>query len=133
MNQFLYATAFIGGLAWFGGECMILSAQGSPWWFILFFLAFIVVFVVMGCLNISEAAINKFGALTSAALALGLILFTARTTIILAKLDYTGSPLGHWWPALIKIFGALVFAAVALESFRLLGNSSSHHDDAHAH
>ncbi|MEM8954639.1 MAG: hypothetical protein AAGD22_10850 [Verrucomicrobiota bacterium] len=132
MNQFLYATAFIGGLAWFGGECMILSAQGSPWWFIIFFLAFTVVFAVLGCVNISDAAINKFGALVSVILAIGLIFFAVRTTVQLARLDYNGNALGHWWPALLKIFGAFVITFLTRESFRMLAKSGPH-DDAHAH
>ena len=129
MNQFLYATAFVSGLAWFGGECMILSANGSPWWFLLYFLAFIVVFVVLGCLDISDAAINKFGALVSVVLAVGLVLFTARTTMILSQKSVDAGFLSHWWPALVKIFGAVVFAVLTRESFRSL---SAPKDESHA-
>jgi hypothetical protein len=129
MNQFLYATAFMGGLAWFGGECMILSANGSPWWFVLFFLAFLVAFVVLGCLNISDTAINRFGALVSVLLSAGLIIFALRTTVLLAQRDFDGSAISHWWPAAVKIFGAIIVATLTRESFRSL---KGHHNEPHA-
>jgi hypothetical protein len=133
MNQFLYATAFISGLAWFGGECMILSASGSPWWFLLFFISFIVVFVVLGFVNISDEAIKKFGALVSVGLSVGLIFFTLRTCFILGQKTADGSLLGHWWPGVVKIFGAFIFTALTREAFRTLGGpKSTPHAEAHS-
>ena len=133
MNNFLFTTAYLSGLAWFGAECMMLSASGSPVWFILFFLYFVVGFVVLGCLDISNAAIYRFGAIFTLIIATCLAFFTVNTLMTLAQQPSSGNFLGHWWFGILKALGLLAFLALTLDSVkRASAAGRGSHKQSHA-
>ena len=110
-NGFLYTLGF----GWALTECCLLAVAGSFLPLILFTLAFFVVFSVLGCLNLSESTIEKFGSLVAAALALVLIIFTALTFV------HGAIGLG-----LVKLLFAVVFAAGAVVAFTGAKSDAGH-------
>ncbi len=114
-NGFLYTLGF----GWALTECCLLAVAGSFLPLILFTLAFVVVFSVLGCIRLSDASVEKFGSITAVVLALVLVIFTAQTFVA-----------GSIGLGLVKLVFALVFVAGAVVVFTRKSAASGH---AHHH
>lgn len=110
-NGFLYTLGF----GWALIECCLLAVAGSFLPLVLFALAFVVVFSVLGCIRLSDAAVDKFGSITAVVLALVLMIFTAQT--------FAAGSIGM---GLVKLFFALVFVAGAVVVFTSKNTASGH-------
>lgn len=113
-NGFLYTLGF----GWALTESCLLAVAGNYLPLFLFVAAFLVIFAVLGCLNLSDSKIEKFGAIAAAVLALALILFTAHTFAV-----------GAIGLGLVKLLFAVVFTAGAILAFT--GSKSSGHAAHH--
>lgn len=101
-NGFLYTLGF----GWALTECCLLAVAGNLMPLLLITLAFFVAFTILGCLDLPDATVERFGAISAAVLAVVLVFFTAQTFA-------TGS-IGF---GLIKLFFAGLFVIGAILSF----------------
>ena len=101
-NGFLYTLGF----GWAMTECCLMAVAGNYLPLFLFVLSFIVIFAVLGCLNLPDSKIEKFGAIVAAVLALSLIIFTAHTFVT-----------GAIGLGLVKLLFAIVFCGGAIVAF----------------
>lgn len=114
MNSLSNGFLYLVGYGWALTECTLCAVAGNWLPFILFFLAFAVTFSVLGCLPLSDAAVDRFGAISAALLAITLIGFTVVT-------------FGHGQMGLglLKLVGSVIFALGALVAFT--GRPHVHH------
>ena len=76
-NGFLYTLGF----CWAISECCLLAVAGNLMPLALISVAFLLAFTIFGCLDLPDAAIERFGSLTAAILAAVLVLFTIQTFV----------------------------------------------------
>ena len=74
-NGFLYTLGF----CWALSECCLLAVAGSMMPLLLLVVAFFVAFTILGCLDLPDAAIERFGSITAVVLAAILVFFTIQT------------------------------------------------------
>lgn len=117
-GAFLYITL----LGWCLIECVYRATQGHAFALLLFVLAFLVVFSVLGCLNLSDQATNLVGGVSTGLLALGLVLFTVAGAVHGASLVTN----------LVKGFGAVLAVVFAVSSILPLVRESKK-ASAHGH
>lgn len=111
-NGFLYTLGF----GWALTECCLLAVAGSFMPLLVFTVGFFVMFAVLGCLNLSDAATNKIGSIVAALLALVLVFFTALT--------FAHGSVGI---GLLKLVFAIIFVAGAVVAFTAKQSASAHH------
>ena len=116
MNSLSNGFLYVLGFAWVLTECSLHSVAGNHLPIYLFLLVFIVAFSVLGCLNLSDNAVNKFGSLVSVLLAVSLVIFSIGTI--------TG---GSVVIGILKLLASGVFVLAALVSFSAKGHTHSAH------
>lgn len=116
MNSLSNGFLYVLGFAWALTECSLHSVAGNHWPILLYLLVFILAFSVLGCLNLSDSAVNKFGSLISAVLAVSLVVFSILTI--------TG---GEFLIGVIKLLASGLFVLAALVSFSSKGHTHSAH------
>ena len=109
-NGFLYTLGF----CWALSECCLLAVAGSMMPLLLITVAFFVAFTILGCLDLPDAAIERFGSLTAAVLAAVLVFFTIQTFVQ-----------GSVGLGLIKLAFASLFVVGAVLTFLKPAGSSS--------
>ncbi len=75
MNTLSHGFLFLCGLAWLLGEVCVSAGAGfwTPVW--LYLIGFIVMFSIMGCLSLSERAINTAGPIFAAIVGGAIVLY----------------------------------------------------------
>ena len=98
MNSLSLGFFYVCGLAWALAECCVQASAGNSLPLIIFAIAFIVIFAIFGCLDVSDKAINLTGIITASDLGLVLLGFS------LASCKTSGAIVG-----VPKVFFALMF------------------------
>lgn len=99
MNSLTLGFFYVCGFAWVLAECCVKAAAGYPLPILIFSVAFLVIFSILGCLNLSENLINLTGIVTASLLGLALFAFSFSSVMASGNLLVGG----------IKIFLALMF------------------------
>lgn len=79
MNSFSLGFFYICGMAWCLAECCIWAVAGNPVPAILYLVAFVLIFAILGCLKVSDRVVNLTGAVTAVGLAASLFYFSVQT------------------------------------------------------
>lgn len=103
-GAFLYITL----VGWCLVECVFLATMGVGFPLLLFTVGFLLVFSLLGCLNLSDRATDLVGGISTAIMALGLVIITIVTAVHGAS----------WITNALKGFGALL--AVVFSLYTLL-------------
>lgn len=119
MNSLSNGFLYVVGMGWALTECCLHAVAGSWTPLILFLLLFFVMFAILGCLHLSDAAINRAGTITAVLLAVSLIFFSVETIVN-----------GAGGLGALKLLGALIFVAgafVALTAKKDAAHAGHHH------
>lgn len=115
MNSLTLGFLYLIGLGWLLSEVSI-SASGGNWTPLWLFLAFFVVmFSVVGCLPLSERAINLSGAVSAIIIGLGIVLYGFGS--------FDSSVVG----ALVRCVGGLSIVAIGALGFLSDKEEEAHH------
>ena len=79
MNSLSLGFFYVCGLAWCLTECCIRAMAGNSLPAVLFLVAFVLIFSIFGCLNVSGKAVKLIESVTAIALAVSLLLFSLQT------------------------------------------------------
>lgn len=116
MNSLTLGFFYVCGMSWALAECALRAAYGNPLPLLLFVLAFVVVFAIMGCLPVSDKTINTTGSVGAVLLAVTLAVFTLES--------WTGhAPL---LASLLKTVFMAIFAAGAILPFVSKNETAGH-------
>jgi hypothetical protein len=116
MNSLSNGFLYVVGFGWVLAECCLVAVAGNSTPILLFLLAFVLIFSILGCLNLSDAAVNKVGALSSALLAASLVIFSIGTIT-------AGAPVF----GVLKLLAAAVFVIASLVAFTAKSDSHAAH------
>ena len=75
MNSLTLGFFYVCGMAWALAECCIQASNGNSIPLILFTIIFTVIFSILGCLDLSEKALNTTGLITASLLGVVLLGF----------------------------------------------------------
>lgn len=116
MNSLSNGFLYVVGFGWALTECCLLAVAGNPTPILLFLLVFVLAFAILGCVPLSDRAVNLAGAATAALLALSLVLFSFGTL-------FGGAPVF----GILKLLGSGLFVVGALVALTAKGHARSAH------
>jgi len=117
MNSLSNGFLYVVGFGWALTECGLVAVAGNSVPILLFLLVFVLAFSILGCLNhLSDATVNKAGAITAGILALSLVFFSIGTIASGSLLLGT-----------LKLAGSAIFVLAALVAFTAKGQSHAAH------
>lgn len=102
MNSLVLGFFFTAGMGWALCETCLIAGAGNWLPLILFLLFFIVAFSILGCLDMSDKAMNMFGSVSAVMLGAGLMVFALDSFSISKAVGA------------LKILGALIFLVAGL-------------------
>lgn len=115
-NGFLYTLGF----GWALTECCVLAVAGNLAPLLLLVIAFFVAFSILGCLDLPDATLERFGTISGAVLTAVLVFFTIQTFIH-----------GSIGLGLIKLLVAALFVVGTVVTFAKGGSGSGDSEVAH--
>lgn len=116
MNSMSHGFVYLSGLSWLLCEVCISASQGFWLPVIIYLIGFIVMFAILGCLPLSNRAIDRMGPIFTAIMAAGILYYGITT--------FSESMVG----GSLRVVGALLVLGVAIG-----GYLTSQHDEKAAH
>ncbi|HVS15186.1 MAG TPA: hypothetical protein VMV46_14755 [Thermoanaerobaculia bacterium] len=112
MKNFLLATAYLAGVAWWAGAGMVRAAAGSWWTILAFFAVLTFVLVRIGCLDADKQTADRTGAAFTLAVTIALL--------VLAVLGFGGGAAGSAGNggAIVRLVLALAYGGLAFYGWR---------------
>jgi hypothetical protein len=120
MNSLTLGFYYTAGLAWVLAECCIQASAGNSLPLVIYSIGFIVIFGILGCLDLPDKTINLTGTILAAVLGLVLLAFS------FASWKTSGTIIG-----LPKTLVALTFLAASFSG--LIGGGSKKEQEAGGH
>ncbi|MDF1815926.1 MAG: hypothetical protein P1V20_27245 [Verrucomicrobiales bacterium] len=81
MNSLTLGFLYVLGISWALAETCIIASNGNWTPLIIFLIGFILMFSILGCAKISDAAVERWGGIFAMLLAVGLVFLTFSTAM----------------------------------------------------
>lgn len=120
MNSLTLGFFYVCGMAWALAECCVQASDGNSLPLVIYLVAFLVVFSILGCLDLSEKTINMTGLVMAGVMGVVLLAFS------FASWKSSGTIVG-----LPKVLAASAFLAGSFSG--ILGAGDSKETEAGGH